>query len=218
MLKALITFGGRGVTKLQLMDILWPETEGDAAHSAFTTTLSRLRHILGTEKAIKFQDGKATLDVCHCWVDAWAFERILGQVDAVWEEDLTGDGLIQAIHLAEKATKMYTGSFLAGETDPWTISFRERLRNKFLRNIVRLGYHWEKVGELNKAVNYYQRGLEVDDLAEEFYQRLMGCYQRMGRCAEAMAVYNRCQKVLSSVLGIQPSPKTKALYESLCKS
>ena len=215
LLKALIAFGGREVKEDRLVDIFWPEAEGDAAHSAFTTNLSRLRQLLGIEKSVKFQEGKATLDPCYCWVDAWAFERILGQVETAWKERPTVSDMIKTIQMAEKAIKIYTGAFLSGDTEPWMISLRERLRNKFLRNIGRLGHYYELIGELNKAVDYYQKGLDVDDLAEEFYQRLIKCYHQMGRRAEALSVYNQCKKTLSAVLGIEPSHETEAIYKAL---
>ena len=41
-LKTLIAFGGRDVSEAQLVDVLWPETDGDSAHRAFDTTLHRL--------------------------------------------------------------------------------------------------------------------------------------------------------------------------------
>jgi DNA-binding SARP family transcriptional activator len=81
MLKALIAHGGREVTEERLADILWPEADGDAAHSSFATTLSRLRHLLGIEQAIRFQEGKAVIDPRYCWVDVWSFERLLGKVE-----------------------------------------------------------------------------------------------------------------------------------------
>jgi DNA-binding SARP family transcriptional activator len=68
---------------------------------------------------------------------------------------------------------------------------------------------------LDKAVECYQKGLEVDDLAEEFYQRLMKCYKRMDRRAEALVTYKRCYQILSAVLGIEPSPETEALVKEL---
>ncbi len=61
----------------------------------------------------------------------------------------------------------------------------------------------------------YQRGLEVDALAEEFYQRLMASYLSWGRRAEAIAVYRRCRKVLQSTLGLDPSPRTEEIFKVL---
>ena len=84
-----------------------------------------------------------------------------------------------------------------------------------MRCVNKLGHHWEMSGQYEKAVECYQRGLEVDDLAEEFYRRLMACYHRLGRLAEALSVYNRCRKILFATLWIEPSPKTEAMRKSL---
>ncbi len=212
LLKALITLGGREVSEEHLLDILWYDADGDVAHKSFATTLHRLRKLVRNEKVLKLHEGRLTLDTRYCWVDVWAFERILGQVDVTWREGVEESRMAQAIQLAEKAIEMYKGPFLYGEVDqPWTISYRERLRSKFLRIVRRVGLYWEKVEDFEKAVNCYQKGLEVDDLAEEFYQHLMSCYLSLGRRAEALTVYKRCRNTLSMVLGVEPSPSTEAL-------
>jgi two-component SAPR family response regulator len=217
MLKVLIALGGRDVKAERLSDILWPEAEGDAAYSAFTTTLSRLRQILGVEPAIRLYEGKVFLDPRYCCVDVWALERTLGKADGAWAAESFGRDEKEPVKLAEKAMNMYTGTFLAGDDEPWLTSMRERLRNKFLRNVRRLGHYWEQAGELNKAVECYQKGLEVDNLQEEFYRRIMACYRQMGKRGEAIAVYDRCRQILSAVLGIKPSSETEALMSELLK-
>jgi LuxR family maltose regulon positive regulatory protein len=211
LLKALIAYGGRAVPEESLADHLWPESAGDAAHSSFNTTLSRLRQLLGYEQAIKLHEGKVYLDPLYCWVDVWAFERILGRVEAVWNEELGRKEREQAIAMTEKALTIYNGPFLYGENEPWMVSMRERLRNKFLRNVRRLGIYLERAGKLETAIEFYRKGIEVDDLAEEFYQRLMKCYLLMGKKAEALSVYKQCAQIFSSVIGIEPSRETETL-------
>ena len=118
------------------------------------------------------------------------------------------------MQLAEKAIGLYKGHFLPGdEEETWTVSYRERLRNKFLRLITKLGDSLQKTGQWESALEYYQKGLEVDDLAEEFYQGLMICHQHLGAISEAVKTYRNCQKVLSAVLGVEPSPITEKIYK-----
>ncbi len=52
LLKALVALGGSQVTEQHLIDALWPDDEGDKAHTAFSTTLNRLRKLIGTETII----------------------------------------------------------------------------------------------------------------------------------------------------------------------
>jgi DNA-binding SARP family transcriptional activator len=212
MLKVLVSFGGQSVDSSQLSDVLWPEADGDRAQQTFDTTLHRLRQLLGCDKALNLQEGKLTLDSKYCWVDSMAFERILEQAENVLAK-ANGD---RAIPLFEKAIALYQGPFLGGEADqPWTISYSERLRSRFLQSIRKLGSCLEEIGELNKAADCFQRAIEVDDIAEVFYQRLMHCLKQLGRRADALEVYQRCRKTLDVCLGLEPTPETEAIYKSL---
>lgn len=212
MLKLLIASGGRHVREDQIIDTLWSESEGDLAHKAFGINLVRLRQLVGAEGAISYQDGLVTLDPHYCWVDVWAFERILGRAEGVIKE---GDRE-RAIPLMEKAIALYKGTFLADSQDyEWAVLLRERLRSKFLRYTGELGSIYENMGEFNKAIETLKKGIEVDHLAEEFYQRLMACYHRLGRRAEALVIYNNLRKIFSATIGLSPSPQTEAIYKTL---
>jgi LuxR family transcriptional regulator, maltose regulon positive regulatory protein len=218
MLKALIAFGGDGVSVNQLADVLWPDADGDLAHQSFDTTLHRLRRLTG-DQALQTSEGQITLDKRYCWVDLWRFENILGRVEAAIDNGPEKDVEDGSLRLAEKAIDLYKGHFLPAETlQPWTLSTRERLRNQFLRLVIKLGKYFEEAGRLEKAVDYFEKGLEVDDLAEEFYQRLMSCYQRLGQETRAIAIYSRCRILLSSVLGIPPSSKTEEIFQTIVKT
>jgi DNA-binding SARP family transcriptional activator len=212
MLKVLVSFGGESVDSSQLSDVLWPQADGDRAQQTFDTTLHRLRQLLGYDKALNLQEGKLTLDPRYSWVDSIAFEHILEQAENVLAK-ANGD---RAIPLFEKAIALYQGPFLGEEADqPWAISYSERLRSRFLQSIRKLGSCFEETGELSKAVDCFQRAIEVDDLAEVFYQRLMHCLKQLGRRADALEVYQRCRKTLGVCLGLEPTPETEAIYKSL---
>lgn len=211
----MIAFGGKEVREDQIEDALWPEADGDSAHQSFKSNLHRLRQLLGHEEAIQLQEGRLTLDPRYCWADVWAFEDSLGRAEALWEQGQSGG----AVKLTEKALEMYKGAFLSREIEqPWAVSTSERLRGKFLRSAGRMSLYWQQADQWEKALGCYQKGLEVDDLAEEFYQGLMICYQELGRKTEALSVYNRCKRTLSSTLGVEPSPKTEAIFRSIMEN
>jgi DNA-binding SARP family transcriptional activator len=212
MLKALIALGGREVTEEELTNILWREADGDSAHRAFAITLHRLRKLIGSEKAISFSSSKITLDSNYCYVDRWRFERLLGMADA----SLKNSSEEEAVQLIEKAVSMYHGPFLHGEPDePWLKSIRKQLQSKFIRYIEALGRLYEERNEFEKAIDSFKKGIEIDHIAEGLYQRLMQCYQRLGRRAEALVVYNNLKEALSTTLGVEPSPQTAAIYKIL---
>lgn len=215
MLKAMIALGGKEVKEEQLSDILWPEADGDNAHNSFITTQHRLRQLIRHENAIKHKEGRVSLDGRHCWVDVWAFEWLLGQADA---EKKRGS-VEKAVQCIEKAIDLYKAPFLAGETEQsWMISLRERLRSRFIRNLIWLGRYREDQKEWEEAIECYRRGLEIDEAVEEFYQQLMICYRELGCRTEALSCYHRCRKTIFTTLGIDPSFKTEAIYKTLNSS
>jgi ATP/maltotriose-dependent transcriptional regulator MalT/DNA-binding SARP family transcriptional activator len=215
LLKALIALGGRKVGESTLTEALWPDADGDMQHQALATTLHRLRRLLGEKEAIENRDGQLSLNVSYCWVDAWAFERLLSKAETESKKS-KGDGKPLVAYYAEKAIDFYKGPFLPQNNEEhWSIYMRERLMSRFLRGVVFLGRTLEQIGEREKAVVRYLQALEVDLKVEEFYQRLMVCYNRMGRNADAVAVYKRCQKNLNSMLKVEPSSQTKTIYRNI---
>jgi LuxR family maltose regulon positive regulatory protein len=211
MLKVIIALGGRKILEESITDILWPEAAGDDAHNTFTTTLSRLRKILGLDGAIALSEGKITLMQNICWVDVWAFERLIGDADRAWKHSENESARM----LSERALIMYSGPFLSGESDHWPVSLREKLKSKFLRNVLNLGSHLEENTMWDKALEHYTRGLEVDELIEEFYKHAMTCCMKLDRKAEALSIYNRCSETLERILGISPSKETSELGKQL---
>ncbi len=212
LLKALIAFGGKDVSETQLADVLWPDAEGDAGYRAFITTLQRLRHLLDHKDAVQLQGGRVSLNPRFCWVDAWAFEDISRKAELAWMEGESSE----AIRLTEKAMDLYGGLFLENNFEEGvTASLRESLQTRFLKSMKKMASHYAAAGEWEKAAECYLRGLESDNLNEEFYRSLMVCYVNSGRKADALRLFDRCRKTLEASLGIGPSLETEAVLRGL---
>jgi len=217
-LKVLIAFGGREVKKEKIADVIWPDAEGDMANQSLATTLHRLRKILEVEEAILLTGGTMTLNPNICWVDVWEFERLCTQSDTMWYRE-SYENIFDNINATLAAVSFYKGPFLPEEADqPWPVFLREKLRNKYLRAIGRIGHYYEKSGMTQKAVECFQRTLEIDHLDEESYRRLMACYFRLGERSKALSVYHSCKRVLFEGLGVAPSRETEILRKSILMS
>ena len=214
LLKALIAHGGRGVSLGVLVGELWPEVVSDAGQNAFHLALHRLRRLLVVKDALALQEGKLSFDPHHLWVDAWAFERLVGQAEGFANGGYDSDAR-QGQALAARLLKLYAGHFLREEEAPWAIAQRERLRSKFLRTVAMLGCGLERAKRFPDAIDLYRRALELDALAEEFHCGLMRCLAALGRVAEALDAYRRCRDILSITLGVAPSAATQAVYRAL---
>ncbi len=237
MLKAILSIGCGGAPEGQLIDALWPGTEGDSAHKSFEITLHRLRRLLNNDKAIIRQGGLVTLDERYCWVDIQAFERMAENSEEMCREirkqvnrdrasvpDFpTGEPFppvspmqAEMLRLVEKTVNLYEGSFLPTETLlAWTASVRERLRDKFRKLVITLGAHLEQTGQWENAAERYRWAIEKDSLAEAVYQCLMICYRQLGQRARGIEVYRRLKNTLSASFNITPSPLTESIHQSL---
>ena len=215
LLKVLLANGGRQVGAVNIASILWPDKDGDLAQQSFETTLHRLRKYLGDDGFLLLEDGRLTLNGAKVWVDAWEFERHLGELRRLMVTPCS-DGADRFDLLARRVLGMYQGHFLSREDSAcWMVSMQERLRNKYIHVLIELGYYWESRGLLDKAIECYRKGIEIDDLIETFYQRLMHCLLATGRDPEAIAAYRQCRHVLSIVLGLQPTEDTTRIYHTL---
>jgi DNA-binding SARP family transcriptional activator len=210
LLQALLAFGGTGVSVSALTEALWPDGEGDTAYHAFESVLYRVRQLFGTPGALVLTGGKLSLDPRYCWVDVWAFERQL--------EAGRSDGADSELNL-QRVKRLYRGHFLEHELDkPWALATRDALREKFLSSIHAAAKSYETKKRWQEAAAIYQRGIELDNLAEGLYRGLMTCHRELGDHAEALKAYRRCRELLSVVLGVQPTAQTQALYHNLKQS
>jgi len=208
LVRALLAFGGQDVPEDKIIEALWPDAEGDAGHKTLATTLHRVRKLLGDD-VIQLKEGRLSLDPKRVWTDVWAFEYMLDKVDRIPVESLT------EVHgeIVEKALSLYKGHFLIDDMDAhWTIPLREKLRNKFVYCLEKFGQMLERKQQWQNAIEWYQRGLEVDILAEQFYQRLMYCYEQMDRKGDAVEVYRQCYRIMIASLNVEPSKKTKEIF------
>lgn len=207
LLKLLIAAGGEAVSIDKLQEYLWPDSDGDMAYRSFVTTLHRLRKILGIEDVILFRDGHLSINRGLCQIDAHAFTSLLDEGDQHFSLD--------QIKLIEQAVMLYHGDFLPDLMESWTISYRKQLRNRFVKAIRLLGEHSLTEQAYNHGVNWFERGLEVDCLAEPLYRGLIRCHLAAGHHAEAVLAYRRCQTLLRLQLQIEPSRETTELLNAI---
>ena len=204
LLKALVAHGGRNVDAALLTARVWPDAEGDDAKTSFDSNLYRLRKLVAVDQALTLSDGRLSLNPAVVWVDTWAFERVLDAGAAGAAPDIDG------------ALALYRGPFLGLEDAPaWALPLRDRLAARLSRVVLEAGEARERGGDWAGAKALYQRALELDNLAEPIYRRLMIAQVEAGDPAGALVTYRRCRELLSIVLGRPPAAETEALRARL---
>jgi DNA-binding SARP family transcriptional activator len=182
----------------QLAEALWPDADGDRAMQAFESALHRLRRALGDTQSVLLRDGHLSLNPDRVWVDAAAFEAFVRRHETV-----------------EQGLALYQGRFLEGTDAPWVLLRREALHQTFLDRLDHVAQRHAGVRRWEQAIAWYQRGLEIDPLAEVCYRRLMAVYLHLGRRAEGLMIYRRCKMMLEMHMDVSPSRETEMLARQL---
>ncbi len=224
MLKALVAHGAREVPSQKIMDVLYPEIDGDRANYSYKFTLHQLRSILAPGKYLVSRGGRLSIDEASVFVDVLAFQDLCRLIRQEQEYlRLRPDfGCKERdeymVHLCQKAVKLYRGEFLQGEGTESAVISREKLRSSFLELVDIYGSRLERQGRYLEALRLYERSIETDSLQEMFYRRLMRCYARDGQSAAVHSVFQRCSNALDACLGIKPSEDTRKVYRTLMGS
>jgi DNA-binding SARP family transcriptional activator len=205
LLKALVTWGARGVRAEVLIEALWPDAEGDAGQRAWDVTLHRLRRLLGRHEVLVLSDSKLSLHPGRVWIDVWAFESFVEALAVDHDKD-------ECHALALELLRRYAGEFLAHErSQPWILQRRARLRAHFQRSLHALCRPLQQGGLWAHALEIHRAAIERDPLAEAFYQEAMRCLGKLGFAAEVARTYAELREELRTGLGVEPSEQSRAL-------
>ena len=166
LLKALVAHGGRNVDAAMLTALLWPDAEGDDAKTSFDSNLYRLRKLLDVDGALALAEGKLSLDAGVVWLDVWAFEQAL---------DATPPDVDAALALLSRPFPRPRSAGAVGAAAARPAAGAARAR----RARTRPGAA-KRERDFAAARALYERALELDNLAEAVYRRLMVCQRELG--------------------------------------
>ena len=216
LLKGLVGFGAEQVPEAQLAASLWPRIAPDYARRSLTTTLHRLRKLVGEDRLISLRRGRLSIDTRLCWVDVYAFDAVTASIDEGLRSGSAGGDSAQVERWADELFALYRGSFMSGEVEhPHYLRLRSRLRRKFRHSVGELAFFWEERAEWERAATCYERGIEADGLAEGLYRNLMLCYRQIGRVTRAIDTYDRLRSTLEAERVAEPAPETTTIYRRM---
>lgn len=204
LLKYLCAADRKTVRQETISDALWPDSTGDAAEQALSTTLHRLRKLLLHNQAIVLDDKHLSLDSSYVWTDCAIFNQLAHHPDIVHDRNLL-----------ERAFTVYSGSFLEGLTTPWAINCRDQLRFQYMRIVEWYGALLQRNHDAAGVIDCYQKAIEIEPLTEVFYQKLIEIYLQFDRQSEALAMYHYCNQFFMTQLGVKPSSALESLYQQI---
>jgi DNA-binding SARP family transcriptional activator len=162
LLKAVVALSIDGrARESRLIDALWPDAEGDAGRFALTTTLHRLRRLLGDNDVVVRQDDQIGLNPRFCWVDVWGLQSVLDRAESIRGD--SGDDWPTMQRCADTAATLYRGSLMeSGGTPGWAQPMDSSLRRRVVTLMIRVARQAQQLQQRDVAANYFERALTID--------------------------------------------------------
>jgi len=201
----------RQISRDELADSLWRESDPATVDARLNPLLSKLRRVFGADALT----GRSTLRLClpEASVDLEsAIEAIHRAESAVAQQAWrrAWGPVLVALFVAER-------EFLTGEDAPWINEIRDQLVILRLRALECYAATELAIAgsELAGAVRASRKLIALAPLRESGHRYLMQALAAQGNLAEALHVYDQLGECLRDQLGVAPGPATRELYERL---
>ncbi|MER6155499.1 BTAD domain-containing putative transcriptional regulator [Streptomyces sp. NPDC001868] len=216
LLAVLLLRAGQVVPADALVDVIWGDEPPDTARALVQTYVSALRRALPAEAA----------EAIETRPPGYVMRPGVGRVDVAEFEALTADGRraaadgdhTEAARLLREALELWhgpalggVGDALRGEAGRLEEARQAALEERIAAELEAGGHEAELVTELTELVG-------ARPTRERPRGQLMLGLYRLGRQADALAVYAEGRAVLTEELGLDPGPELTRLYEAILRA
>jgi len=203
-----------------LVNLLWPDYDQSRAKAILRRNLPALNKDLPGDWLDVDRETIGLNPNSNFWIDVSQFRKNTVQCKKHGHE--SGEACPDCVKTLTEAVGLYRDDFLKGFSirgsfnfDDWQFSEAQSLHSEMVDALGRLVKWHGDQGELEAAIGYARRWLEVDRTEEEVHRHLMEFYARTGRRAAALRQYEECVKILKEELRISPQESTVELYEAI---
>jgi DNA-binding SARP family transcriptional activator/tetratricopeptide (TPR) repeat protein len=197
------------LSKDQAVELLWPDSDSEAAAVNLRSTVHAIRGALEASQP-RGIGGLVVVDresirvhaEDRLWVDADAFEQIAMQARNAAEP----------LPLLEQASRLYAGDYLPEDLyEDWAAERREALKRIWADLEFALAAQYEQYGQPEAALRELQRLVDADHCNERAARELMRLLIGSGRRPDALRVFQRLEESLRAELGVDPSDELLTL-------
>ncbi|GGV29244.1 SARP family transcriptional regulator [Streptomyces longisporoflavus] len=213
LLAALLLEPGRVVSVDALIDAIWGERPPDTARSLIQSYVSALRRALSAD-AIETRPPGYLVHADAARVDRNEFERLCArgrQAAADGDHAAAARLLGDALALWRGPALGGIGESLRAVADQLDEARQAALEERIAAELAQTGRERELIGELTALVATHPG-------RERLRGQLMLVLYRLGRQADALAVYAQGRDVLAEELGIDPGPDLRRMYEAILRA
>jgi predicted ATPase/DNA-binding SARP family transcriptional activator/Tfp pilus assembly protein PilF len=207
-----------------LAGLFWAEYPQKKARQNLRQTLSCLRQtiqdeqsgpfLLITRETIQFNRDSAY------WLDVESFVELVAACREHRHRRIST--CLPCLRRLQQAAELFRGPFLehfflddSAPFEEWVLLNREWLQHQAVEALSLLADYHERRGEYRESRRYAWRQVELEPWREGAQRQLMRLLALEGERGAALAQYERCRKILSEELGVEPTLETVQLYEKI---
>jgi len=217
LLSYLLIFRNHPQPRELLSEVLWGNQPSASSRKYLRQTLWRLQSALkisgnSSEPILLIEDDWIEFRLpAYFWLDIAEFQKIFDLVKGKKVHELSK----QDLQLLEHAAAIYKGNLLEGWYKDWCIFERERFQTMHLMLLDKLVQFCEFHQYYEIGLAYGMEILRHDHAYERTHRQLMRLHAMTGNRTQALQQYARCVTALRDELGVEPSERTKQLYEQI---
>lgn len=203
-----------------LASLFWPLSNQNNASAALRTTLWRIKKS-GLQKWFSIDRESVQMDLSNdIYIDVNNFHNLLMRSENHGHP--AAIACSECISILEELTRTYQSGFMQGyyindsrEYEDWQSFHQELLRFEFSGAIGRLVKGYQRLGNIDKALEYANRWLTIDPYHDDAHRLLMQLYAEAGQRESAIRQYNEYVRILKQDLNISPEKATTELFEQI---
>ncbi len=198
----------KAVTKEQLGEAVWGESEPQALKQRFKNDIYRLRRAVGRDVIVFDEE-------LYLFNRALDYEYDVEAFDTYLRRARKSRDLEDQIKWYQKAVDLVHGPYLADVYADWAVYERSRLVDAYTQALEELAALYLNANQIERCLATCQLGLNQDRCNEVLYQLSMRAYAVVGDRASIARLYQVCKTTLFSELSLAPSESTESLFREL---
>jgi DNA-binding SARP family transcriptional activator len=213
----LLMFRNHPQPRESLSEVLWADQPATASRKNLRQTLWHLQSALKKTKnssrlEVFIDDGWIHIRLPNdFWLDTAQLEQVFNAVNHKRARELSEEDF----KTMQNAVGLYKGDLLEGWYQDWCIFERERFQMMHLMLLDKLVQYCEIHQKYDAGLAYGWQILRYDQAYERAHRQIMRLYFMVGDRTQALHQYERCVGALRDELGVDPSERTKQLYEQI---
>lgn len=184
-----------------LAGTLWPECSEARARSNLRTALWRIRQV-----------GPRIIESTRSWVRMSADVHVDSRRASKLAQDLIEKRTIGPI--ARSSFSLLEADLLPGWDEEWLVVERERMRQWRIHALEALSLRLREQGRFGEAIDAALSAVAAEPLRESAHIALIEAYIAEGNVSEATRQTEAYRLLLDVELGLEPSPRIRALCTS----